>query len=378
MKQFLLYGHGGAYNHGAEAIVKCTVGLFKKHYPGSEFLLSTHFKDQDMEFDMPVDEYLERDQRLLETDRNSSRKKLYDGLIYQSTLDKISRDTVCLSVGGDNYCYDNWRKWRPIHETALERGAASILWSCSVEPSMLNDDMIATLKSHHLITARESLTYHALKQKGLDNVIQCTDIAFLLESKACQVPDQFVPGNTVVINIGPLIVRREGIDGIILRNAQNLIDTIIQNTDMNIALLPHVLMPADNDLEVLSTLYQRTAYKERVCLIDEKLSAAEYKYIISKCRFGVFARTHASIAAYSSGIPSIVLGYSVKSAGIAADLGIPEYVLPVQEINDDFSLPLLFQTLAHNENKISQVLTEKMPSYRKKADIIPLPFIVAS
>lgn len=378
MKQFLLYGYGGAYNHGAEAIVKCTVGLLKKHYPGSKFLLSTHFKAQDVEFDMLVDEYLERDQKYLELEKDSHQKGLYDRHIYQSVLDTINENTICLSVGGDNYCYDNWRKWRPIHETALERGAASILWSCSVEPSMLSDEMIATLKSHHLITARESLTFQALKQKGLHNVIPCTDIAFLLESKACQIPDQFVPGNTVAVNIGPLIVRREGVDGIVLRNAQNLVDTIIQNTDMNIALLPHVMMPADNDMEVLNVLYQRTAHKERVWLIDEKLSAAEYKYIISKCRFGVFARTHASIAAYSSFIPSIVLGYSVKSAGIAADLGISDYVLPIQKIKDDFSLCLLFQKLTDNENKIKQVLTETMPSYREKADIMTLPSIITS
>lgn len=44
-KNFLLYGHGGAYNHGSEAIIRCTVDLIKKKYPQSKIILSTHFKD---------------------------------------------------------------------------------------------------------------------------------------------------------------------------------------------------------------------------------------------------------------------------------------------------------------------------------------------
>ncbi|MEW6063998.1 hypothetical protein P378_16715 [Desulforamulus profundi] len=368
MKQFLLYGHGGAYNHGAEAIIKCTVKLLHKLYSGSKIILSTHFKDQDLEFDMPADEYCERDPDYLELDKNSLQKGKYDGLIYKSTLDKITKDTICLSVGGDNYCYDNWRKWKIIHETALERGALSILWSCSIEPSMISNEMIGTLRTHHMITARESWTFNALKAKGLDNVIPCSDIAFLLEAKESNLPDHFIPGNTVAVNISPLILRRENIGGIILRNIENLIQSIIKNTDMNVALIPHVTMPADNDFKLLQDIYNPTADKERICLISEKFSAAEYKYIISKCRFGVFARTHASIAAYSSCIPAIVMGYSVKSKGIAADLGLGDYVLPLQSFKNDYSLLSMFENMMQNEDKIKRILTEKMPSYKEKAE----------
>lgn len=369
MKQFLLYGHGGAYNHGAEAIVKCTVRLLNKFYPGSKIILSTHFKDQDIEFDLPVDEYCERDQDYLEKDKISLEKGNYDSLIYKSTLDKITRDTICLSVGGDNYCYDNWRKWKTIHETALERGASSILWGCSIEPSIIDDEMVNTLSTHHMITARESLTYNALMEKGLRNVIPCADLAFLLEAKLCDLPDNFIIDNTVAINISPMVVRRENSGGIVLRNTENLIKSIIENTDMNVALVPHVLMNTDNDLTLLQEIFHRIDNKERICLINEKLSAAEYKYIISKCRFGVFARTHASIAAYSSYMPCIVIGYSVKSEGIASDLGLGDYVLPLHNFRDDYSLLSIFKNMRDKEQQIKQILFEKMPSYKEKAEI---------
>ena len=88
-------------------------------------------------------------------------------------------------------------------------------------------------------------------------------------------------GNTVGINISPLIIRREKIEGIVLKNIEKLIDSIISNTDMNIALIPHVLMPMDNDLEMLEKIYNRFENKERICFVNKNISAAEYKYIIS-------------------------------------------------------------------------------------------------
>ena len=52
----------------------------------------------------------------------------------------------------------------------------------------------------------------------------------------------------------------------------------------------------------------------------EDHNCMELKGIISKCRFFVGARTHSTIAAYSMGIPTLVVGYSVKARGIARDL----------------------------------------------------------
>ena len=48
---------------------------------------------------------------------------------------------------------------------------------------------------------------------------------------------------------------------------------------------------------------------------------------ISKCRFFLGARTHAMISAYSVCVPSIALGYSIKSKGISKDLKMPDYTL---------------------------------------------------
>ena len=70
------------------------------------------------------------------------------------------------------------------------------------------------------------------------------------------------------------------------------------------------------------------------------MPAEKLKGYISKCSFFVGARTHSTIAAYSSNIPTLVIGYSVKSKGIAKDLfgTYKGYVLPVQKLASENSL----------------------------------------
>jgi polysaccharide pyruvyl transferase WcaK-like protein len=144
---------------------------------------------------------------------------------------------------------------------------------------------------------------------------------------------------------------------------------------MNAALVPHVLMPMDNDLTLLQDLYEQIGSKERVCLINKNLNAAEYKYVISKCRFGVFARTHACIAAYSSGVPALAIGYSSKSKGVAADLGLGKFVLPLDDFQDDFSLLKKFENLMTDENEIKRLLSDRIPSCKEKAAVDPLQYV---
>ena len=98
-------------------------------------------------------------------------------------------------------------------------------------------------------------------------------------------------------------------------------------------------------------------------------SCEELKGYISQCRFFVGARTHATIAAYSTCVPTLVVGYSVKAAGIAQDLfGSQEhYVLPVQSLKAPQDLVCEFQWLMEQENSIREHLQKKIPDYQEQA-----------
>ena len=338
MKHYIFYGHGGAYNHGSEASLICGIKLLRELSPGCQITVSSHFPEQDIEFKLPADEIVGRD---LTGKTNEE--------IYKATIDRITPDTVCISAGGDNYCYNNWERYAAIHKAALEKGAKSVLWSCSLEPSMIDDEMLEVLKTHHLITARESFTEKALLEKGLTNVIRVCDIAFLLEPKETEIPEE----KYIAINLSPLVLRKNP-DA--LNAYQELIDKILKESNYSIALVPHVVMPVDNDMDALAQL---KGDEKRIFRASGILNAEEYKYIISKAEILVASRTHATIAAWSTGVPTIAVGYSNKAVGISSDLGQEKYLLDINTLTGE-KLCEVFYELERNKERIKIKLSEKL------------------
>ena len=156
--------------------------------------------------------------------------------------------------------------------------------------------------------------------------------------------------------------------GITIANYQKLLAYIIEKTDMNIALIPHVVEKNNDDRTVLQFLFNYFADTGRICMIDD-CNCMELKGYISRCRFFIGARTHATIAAYSSCVPTLVVGYSVKARGIAQDIfGTAEnYVIPVQELKKESDLLDKFFWLMKREDEITDLLEVKMPEYCAKA-----------
>ena len=150
-----------------------------------------------------------------------------------------------------------------------------------------------------------------------------------------------------------------------LQNYKALIQYIMDHTDMQIALIPHVVWSHNDDRIPLQILYDHFKETGRVCMIGDH-NAEELKGFIARCRFVVVARTHASIAAYSQEVPTLVVGYSVKARGIARDLfGTDQnYVIPVQSLQREDDLKQSFQFLQKNESKIRDYLKQIIPAYK--------------
>ena len=97
----------------------------------------------------------------------------------------------------------------------------------------------------------------------------------------------------------------------------------------------------------------------------EDQNAEQLKWIISKCAAFIGARTHATIAAYSTGVPTLVLGYSIKSVGIARDLfGSEEnYVLSYKNIKKETDLLNHYLWILEHADTIKETLVEKTKEY---------------
>ena len=119
-----------------------------------------------------------------------------------------------------------------------------------------------------------------------------------------------------------------------------------------------------NDLEILAQIKDQYKHENRVILFRD-YNCEEIKGFISRCRFFIGARTHSTIAAYSTCVPTLVVGYSVKARGIAKDIfGTYEnYVLPVQNLHYEQDLCNQFLWLVKEEKQIKDYLKKKMPEY---------------
>lgn len=158
-----------------------------------------------------------------------------------------------------------------------------------------------------------------------------------------------------------MIQEQESITGITIKNYQKLIDYIISTTDMKVLLIPHVVWDGNDDRKPLRKLYDSFKNSGRIQLIEDQ-NCINLKEIISCCRFFIGARTHSTIAAYSTGVPTVVVGYSVKAKGIAVDLfGTDKnFVLPVQDISDADDLLKAFEWLVVHEVEIKSKLEREM------------------
>ena len=274
----------------------------------------------------------------------------------------MKKGDICLSVGGDNYCYPRTEVLAHYNRAIHAKGGRTVLWGCSVEPELIKDPAIARdLAMYDGITARETISYEALKAVN-PNTVLVSDPAFLLDRVDLPLPEGWVEGKMIGVNASPLILQ-SGDGGLILNAYRALIEYILQNTDCSVALVPHVVLSDSDDREVLKMLLEEYRHTGRILLIGDH-NCMELKGYIARCRFFIGARTHATIAAYSTCVPTLVAGYSVKSRGIARDIfGTEEgYVVPVQALETGSELADAFAALWGREEEIRQHLQRVMPA----------------
>lgn len=376
MKKIFLCGNTGSLNRGCEAIVRSTVRILPVR--SGDLFLATFSPEQDIPMAretginvIPYAHYPTAVHRYLcALTRKVFKKSVAgQGIIQKPLFSRTDKDDICLNIGGDTYCYG-----RPIPSIALNRftkknGIKNILWCCSIEEENIKGEILEDLKSYKYIFAREKLTYDALINAGIDKsrVIKVCDPAFFLNISQVSLPEGFVKGNTVGINVSEMTVNEDNPHA--YANVITLIRYILDNTDMSVCLIPHVYSIKNNrnDYPILKKIYNEIN-SERVSIVDKEYNCEQLKYIISNCRFFVGARTHATIAAYSSGVPTLVIGYSVKSKGIATDLfgKYDGYVISYKDLSEKNELLEAFKKITENETAIKERLDSFLPEYRQQ------------
>jgi len=396
MRRFVLDGHGGYYNRGCEAILAQTVKILRASLGDLRALvLATDARrDALLETDPDIT-FVSRDFAKW-TPRWGWRKALRVAqslgvirhlpvrYLMAHLVREIDRADCVIHIGGDNYSFEYGfpQSWIDMADWLISRGKPYVLWAASLGPSEEHEHRLPVLAEHlrslTLITVRESLTRDFLAELGVrDNVRQVADPAFLLEPSPQDV-SQIMPGlrpaceSYLGLNVSPYLAQfaRGRAQEELLRELARFIKEVIKRYDLSVLLIPHVthgpIRARAIDSPVLARLQELTD-TENVGMLPTDLRAAETKRIIGACRAFMGARMHSTIAALSSGVPTLSLSYSMKAHGINHDIfGHQRYVLPASEITCNNLLDRLAQ-LFDEEPAIRNTLARRIPELQHMA-----------
>lgn len=375
-----IYGHYGSCNHGNEAIVRGFKQIFSKEN------ITVYSYQPDTDYAYELNEIV-RILPFVKTYSKYSIKRIVRGVlnrvlkdkkvIYKNYIAPFTKDIegLYLIEAGDQYCEaDDLKKfYYYVNEQINRLGGKSVMMPATITVSSLQDPaLISDLNNYSIIYARESITYNALINAKLKSKVKFVpDTAFKMHANLCDLPELFSKRRVLGITIGSLSQGKEEYYDRMLGSVESLVKHIVESTDFGVALIPHVNVGENlNDSTTLNNLYTKFSHSGRVALIPEQ-RADKQKYVIGKCNFMITLRTHVSVAAYSQAVPTVVLGYSQKSKGIAIDLfGTSEnFVVPVEELNQQ-RLITAFEWLLQNESAIKKMYSDNLESYISKVDSI--------
>lgn len=301
----------------------------------------------------------------------------------------LSEADAVISIGGDNYSLDygpvSLFFFVEVGERAIELGKATALWGASVGPfsadSTIERLLVGHLRKLDMVSVRESHSVSYLRHLGLtDNVVPVADSAFGLQRERLA-STQFLPksiGDGIVgINVSEVLqlsLSKFGKTVSVIDETRSFIEHLLHKTSYSILLIPHVSpligSSFNNDEVFLQQLFDFiSGFDERIAITPRGLNCCELKEVISHCRFFIGARTHATIASLSTGIPTLSIAYSIKAKGINFDLfGNENYVLPTGNYCSG-ELDRYFSQLEKDEEQVKTLLSQRIPLWQKKATI---------
>lgn len=393
MKTFYLSGQRTFGNRGCEAIVRSTVGLLRAQFGDVEVLVPSvnierdraqwpDAAEQGVRF---VRAYLPRGAgywvHLQRLPLPFLKRAGWPFPMPSWLKHQLSGVDAVLAVGGDNYSLD-YRIPSPImglDKLAMDMGKPVILWGASVGPFDKEPGFVPAVKDHlsrmNFVAVRESASYRYLTEKlGLGNVVQMADPAFMLGRETVDYSAFWpqCPNGVLGINVSALIERYKRPDQDLRAEVAEFIRRAVRQYGLGVLLVPHVhplqSESAGGDATYMADLLERVRdLGSSVKMMPHKLNASQIKYVISQLRFFIGARTHSTIAALSSGVPTVSIAYSVKARGINRDLfGNEQAVLPTTELSAD-TLQRSLDWLLREEKSLQETLARRIPQLQDEA-----------
>ena len=386
-----LSGQNTFENRGCEAIVRSTVMLLKERFGDVEVLVPSSNIERDQK-QWPeaeshgvkfVQAYLPWFARYwVNLQRLPLRFLKQAGWPFAAPnwlKQQIESVDLVLAIGGDNYSLD-YRipsMIMGVDKLAMDLSKPVIVWRASVGPFEKEPMFIPTITKHlanmQSIGVRETISYHYLTDTlGLKNVQLMADPAFTLLKQEFD-SDEFLPAQTqgvLGLNISPLIEKYTAQGQDLRSEVKTFIKKVVNDTGLGVLLISHVSSLSESvyncDYHYMNEMMQEySEFGDSVRILPNTLNASQLKQVISQLRFFIGARTHATIAALSSGVPTISIAYSVKAKGINKDIfGNEDPVLETPKVSAE-TLSLAVDWLFENEAELKEKLSLRVPELQQ-------------
>ncbi|MBK6959459.1 MAG: polysaccharide pyruvyl transferase family protein [Nitrosomonas sp.] len=407
--KYYFLGHETFSNRGCEALIRGVSGIIRERSPESEFLVPSFKIESDRKqwngctnagirfipaYQMPL--------RLRIWGRFD---KMVPGFRsfwlptphIPSNIRRYVRDTTAgIMTGGDvlslDYGIPSLLKFIGQAESYMARGHRVFLWAASIGPFGADPEIerfvIKHLNGYANISVRESSSRDYLEKLGFKNVKLVADPAFVLMPESWDISTVLptISGEGLLgFNISPLIKSFRNNESQVSELETAIVEflcDVIKRTELSIVLIPHVDSIDGGDrnsdyrymqrlIDQLGLLYPETI-STRIVLAPRDMNAVRTKYLISRCRFFIGARTHATIAAWSTCVPTISIAYSVKATGLNTDLfGDLRYVLETQNLSK-MTLWESLEKLRTEEQGIGSLLKQRIPECQRRARLAGL------
>ena len=394
MNNFLLAGNGSFRNHGCEAIARGTIRILKHTFGFSTRInYAAHDSRQaciedtswlgyeniePMPFLLPFRKY---SKVWIEYQSNRFFHTAFP-MAFKHLCDVMAQADAVLSIGGDNYSLDYGYPERFVQfdRLVLKHHKPLVYWCSSVGPFSADPKYERKMKAHFgkvtAILARESGTVAYLKSLGItDNVYLVADPGFVMDAvKPDPVRFTLDRKDFIGVNFSTTVGRlsfsgqRESDPSAnwsallnqttdayeqVCRKYADIAAPLMEIFDNNLAFVPHVTGGPHCDYMFMSRIADILEARgfPRPLVVPDNLTAPEYKWVIAQARIFIGARTHSTIAAFSSGIPTISLAYSLKARGLTKDMyGTDRFCIGGRDVNPERVLSLVQVLLSEGES----------------------------
>ena len=227
-------------------------------------------------------------------------------------------------------------------------------------------EKIAGLFLNHLniVSAREEISYKRMQKNNIKNIILSSDHALFLKRKSLKKKRnaRFVLGFTIRKWFGE-------------KRQSELEDKIVNGlaafSKLNDLLLQPIIQVdapeyGDNDVDIMKEIVIKL--KLNGCKVLPVKNASDLKNAItiySEIDLLLGMRMHSNIIAATQGTPFVALSYEHKTEGITKQLGMEEYSINCEVINEDNLVALL--TKAHqNKSILRKIITSRVSNIQNK------------